>query len=271
MHLRVALLTFLSGVAVLCLAQENAVIEVASVKTSNPATCGEYPMIDGHGDRYDLKCVKVRYLIQSAYGVRDFQVRGGPKWIGSTQYDIAVKMASPAGAEKSIGELTDSERRTKGNQLKAMLQTLLAARFQLKVHRETKQSPVLLLNVMKGGSRIKEQSGDISGGLNVGTGFLAGERTGISFLVQALSQITGRPVVDQTGMTGKYNFELKWTPDQSAPNNVMGELVQSAGAPDPDRPPLFAALQEQLGLRLSSGRGPVEMVVVDRVEQPAAN
>jgi uncharacterized protein (TIGR03435 family) len=173
------------------------VIEVASIRPSNPATCGEYPILDGHGDRYDMRCVTVKLLLQTAFGVRDFQVLGGPSWLGSAQYDIAAKITgSSIGSgvpEKSVAELTDQERESKGKRLRAVLQSLLADRFELKQHGETKQLPVYLLGVAKGGPKLKvsPNSSDVSGGLRLGRGLLAGNQTGIPFLAETLSQIVG--------------------------------------------------------------------------------
>jgi uncharacterized protein (TIGR03435 family) len=134
-------------------------IEVASIRPSDPATCGEYPIIDGHGDRYDMRCVTLKLLLQTAFGVRDFQVLGGPNWLGSTQYDIAAKITGSSMdssvPEKNVAELTDQERESKGKQLRAVLQSLLADRFQLKQHGETKQLPVYLLGVAKGDQNLK--------------------------------------------------------------------------------------------------------------------
>jgi uncharacterized protein (TIGR03435 family) len=241
------------------------VVEVASIRPSNPSTCGEYPIMDGHGDRYDMRCVTVKLLLQTAFDVRDFQVLGGPKWLGSTQYDIAAKITGSSidsgVPEKSVAELTDQERESKGKRLRAVLQSLLADRFQLKQHGETKPSPVYLLRVAKGEPKLKvtPNPSDVSGGLMLGRGFLAGNQTGIPFLAQALSQIVGRPILDRTGLSGKYDFELKWTPDQSSAADAV------------DQPNIFTALQEQLGLMLVLSRAPVTVIVVDHIETPSAN
>jgi bla regulator protein blaR1 len=253
------------------------VIEAASIKPSDLATCKEYPIIDGHGERYDLSCVKVKFLIQIAYGVRDFQILGSPAWIGSNLFNIAVRTGPASGGskgpEKDVNELTDSERQASGARLRAMLQRLLADRFQLKIHHETKELPVYLLTVAKGGSKLKdgEKSSDVSGGLTPGRGFLAGSQTSISFLAQTLSQIVGRPILNRTGLIGKYDFELKWNPDQSSANSPLGEALPSLSPVDPNRPNIFTAIQEQLGLKLDSSKGPVEVIVVDHIEKASAN
>jgi uncharacterized protein (TIGR03435 family) len=253
------------------------VIEVASIRPSDPATCKEYPIMDNHGDRYDMRCVKTKFLIQTAFGVRDFQIAGGPIWIGSTQYDIAAKTESSPNesgvSEKRINELTDEERQSKGDRLRAMLQSLLAERFQMRVRHEMKQLPVYLLVVANGGPKLKisTKSSDDSGGLRPGPGFLAGNRIGVPFLSQTLSQIVGRPILDRTGLSGKYDFELKWTPDQSSANGPLGGSAPPLTATDPDRANIFTALQEQLGLKLNSAKGPVEVIVLEDIEKPSAN
>jgi bla regulator protein blaR1 len=251
-------------------------IEVASIRPSDPVSCKAYPIIDSHNDRYDMKCVKPRFLIQLAYNVRDFQTLGGPGWLASAQYDIAVKIESSpetSEPEKEIATRTDAERRTRGDRFRAVLQSLLADRFQLKIHRETRELPVFLLKTSKGGPKLKAGTlaPEISGGLNVGTGLLAGKQIAVSFLAQALSNIVVRPVLDQTGLTGKYDFELKWSPDQSSPNSAVGEPLPVGAAGDSNLPNIFTALEEQLGLKLESAKGPVEVIVIDRVEKPGEN
>ena len=228
-----------------------------------------------HNDRFDMKCVKANLLLEMAYNVRGFQIVGGPKWITSTQYNIGVKTESPSNGnttpDKDVALLTDDERRTNGQRLREMLRSLLEDRFKLAVHNETREQTVLLLKVAKGGPKLKEISSDISGGLRAGRGFLAGTQIGIPFLAQTLSQIVVQPILDQTGLTGKYDFELRWTPDQSSPNNALGETLTQQTPVDPDQPNIFTALQEQIGLKLESGKGPVAVMVVDHIETPSAN
>ncbi|HEY4088369.1 MAG TPA: TIGR03435 family protein [Bryobacteraceae bacterium] len=247
---------------------------VAVIRPSDPAACREYPIIDDRGGAYDMRCVRIHFLLQTAFGVRAFQISGGPGWITSDRYDIAAKRETSANdiPEKDVSELTDKERQTKGALLRETLQRLLADRFQLRTHRETKQLPIYLLTVASGGSKLESAgSSDVSGGLRPGRGLLAGDRTDVPFLARALSEIVGRPVVDQTGLTGKYNFELKWNPEMGSANTALGETPSVVPAADPDRATIFTALQEQLGLRLSSGKGPVEVIVVDHLARPTEN
>ncbi|HEX4274749.1 MAG TPA: TIGR03435 family protein [Bryobacteraceae bacterium] len=268
--------------APLILAQTTApILEVASIKPSDPALCKPYPLVDGHADSITMTCVTVKYMIQLGYDVRDFQIARSPSWLATAQYDIAAKITRSAardlGAEKDVAERTDAERKASSERLRATLQSLLADRFALKVHRETKQLPVYVLAVAKGGPKLKtiEDSADTSGGLQPGRGFLAGTRTGIPFFARTLSQILGRPVLNQTGLTGKYDFELRWTPDQSSPNGALGGQLPPSGPgatpPDPNATTIFTAIQEQLGLKLNSGKGPVELLVLDHIERPSGN
>ena len=117
------------------------------------------------------------------------------------------------------------------------------------------------------------------GMMRMGRGLLSGSQTELAFLIQSLSQIMGRNILNQTGLTGKYDFELKWTPDQSTANGPLGggipgpppPGVSEGPAPDPDGPTIFTALQEQLGLKLDSGKGPVEIIVIDHAAKPKEN
>ena len=111
----------------------------------------------------------------------------------------------------------------------------------------------------------------MSGGLKLGRGFLAGNRTDIPFLAQAVSQIVGRPILDHTGLSAKYDFELKWTPDQSSASNAVGGIALPLAVTDRDRPNIFTALQEQLGLKLDASKAPAPVIVVDHIETPTAN
>ena len=229
----------------------------------------------------------LRMLIENAYEIQYFQILGGPKWINSDRYDIEAKMDS-AQMER-LKTLSPDESRLES---KRMLQALLADRFQLVVHRETKELPGYALVIAKGGSKLHEaKPGDTyPNGIKgpegqPGTGLMlmggnggpvTGQGISIEHLARLLSQQLGRTVVDDTGLMGNYDFTLQWTPDDRAgqmPDASQGGGARSDDAPPPDssRPSIFTAVQEQLGLKLESRKIPVEMLVIDHVEAPSEN
>jgi len=172
--------------------------------------------------------------------------------------------------------MSDGQRKTYEEQMRERVRSMLADRFQLMVHRETKESAVYALVVAKGGTKLKENT-DPSGRPGI-MGRRRGEFTGtaapMQLLTQMLSNQLGRPVIDKTGLTGKYDFQLQWTPDPGqnpGPPGVLPPGVAAPPPPDPNGPDVFTAIQEQLGLRLESQKGPVDMIVVDRVEKPSEN
>jgi uncharacterized protein (TIGR03435 family) len=180
-----------------------------------------------------------------------------------------------------------------------MLQSLLEDRFQLKIHRETKELPVYDLAVAKGGPKVKlsedqspfrppergaapppppQRGGPMPrGSMRMGRGDLEATALPLTSLINALSQQLGRTIVDKTGLQGLYDIKLQWTPDalpsgpagSGGPAGIRGP--NEPPPPDPAGPTIFTAVQEQLGLRLESSKGPVEIIVIDNVERPAAN
>jgi bla regulator protein blaR1 len=224
-------------------------------------------------------------LIMSAYGVNPHQISGAPVWLTSERYDIEAKM-DPATAEE-LRKLSEDQRRAATQH---MLQMLLADRFKLRVHQETKDLPIYALVVAKNGPKLQEaKPGDTyPNGMKgpdgrSGAGLMLGGKEGltaqgipIANLVRHLSLQLGRTVIDKTGLTGEYDFTLKWTPD-----GIQGAMFRgpesgqpsptSAAFPDSSGPSLFTALEEQLGLKLESQKGPVEIVVLDHVERPSEN
>jgi len=169
-------------------------------------------------------------------------------------------------------DLSDEQRKAGDDRTRERLRSLLAERFGLVVHRETRELAVYLLTVSKDGLKLKEVTTAAdrhatSGGRGRSQGFAAK----VEWLAGILSNITGRPVVDKTGLTGYYDWVLEWTPDavgaiQAAPSRPVGGASDERSAP-----PIITALQEQLGLRLEVGKGPVELVVIDEVRRPSAN
>jgi uncharacterized protein (TIGR03435 family) len=223
----------------------------------------------------------LKMLLTLAYDVRDFQISGGPGWINTDRYDVMAKAERSASAEAvpdDLRKMTDDQRKTLGDQMRERLRSLLADRFQLTLHRETKEQSVYALVVGKSGSKLQESQSTEGGGprgmMRMGRGQLSGQGVQMQGLTMALSNQVGRPVIDRTGLKGNFDFKLEWTPDQGQSAGPLGGGPPGADAPpppDPNGPSIFTAVQEQLGLRLESQKGPVEMIVIDRVEKPSDN
>ena len=230
--------------------------EVASIRPAN-VEHQHYTLHIGSGDTVGLEGATVKTLIEQAYDVRDFQISGGPGWIDSDKYDIAAK------AESSAGVVTLDN-------LRPMLQDMLADRFNLRLHHDTKELSNYRLIQSKGGSKLKLNT-TAGGPQGRGSpGHLMLQKVGTSILATQLARQIGRPVVDATGLKGEYDIVLEWTPDESQTSIPMGERQ-----PEPPTntigPSLFTALEEQLGLKLESEKGPVDVIVIDSVERPSEN
>jgi bla regulator protein BlaR1 len=256
--------------------------EVASVKPS--ATDDRRTMIQiqpGGGLRTSGTSLKM--LLTFAYDVREFQVSGGPGWINTDRYDIVAKAERSAGAENPSDDprqMTEEQRKTVGDQMRERLRALLAERFQLTLRREAKEQSVYALVVAKNGpklqeSQVKEGTGPRGPMMRMGRGELSGQGVKLDMLASTLSSQLGRTVIDRTGLKGNFDFKLTWTPDPGQSATPLGggppPGADAPPPPDPNGPSVFTALQEQLGLRLESQKGPVEMLVIDRVEKPSEN
>jgi uncharacterized protein (TIGR03435 family) len=220
----------------------------------------------------------LKFLLTFAYDVRDFQISGGPSWINSDRFDILAKTERAAGSDSTPVDprtMSDAQMKTMQEQMRARLQALLAERFQLTLHRETKEQTVYALVVGKNGSKLPESDGKQSEGrrMMMGRGQVNGHGVPLSMLANVLSNQVGRPVIDRTGLTGNFDIKLEWTPDpgQAGPFGPLPPGVDAPPPPDPNGPSLFTALGEQLGLRLESQKGPVEVLVIDKVEKPSEN
>ena len=223
-------------------------------------------------ERFTATGVTLQGLIREAYEVEDNQISGAPAWLDSERYDIEAK------ADKSVAdELQKLSFDQRLVEYRRMLQALLGDRFQLTLHRETKELPVYALVIAKKGPKLQEtHPGDNdSTGMTFGRGLLKGEGVPIALLVRHLSQQRlGRPVLDKSGLTGKYDFTLQWTPEENRAPMFKGTRDGGQGPdspPDSSGPSIFTAIQEQLGLRLESQKGPVEVLVIDHVERPSEN
>ena len=230
--------------------------EVASVK---PAVPGPWREAKAGVDRIDFPNVTLRYCIAYAYGLKEYQV-SGPAWLGELKYDIVAK--GPAG--------------TRPEQLPAMMQALLARRFDLQVHNEPKEFSVFVLEIGKNGPKLKESPPQADGepagakfGMSLspsGIGRLEAKSTTMVSLANTLARIVGRPVLDKTALAGRYDLDLEYSHDDG---NGMG-LAAPAGAPEPVIS-IFGSVQ-QFGLRLEARKLPLPTIVVDRAERtPTGN
>lgn len=244
--------------------------EVASIKrnlsTQVGGRFGQLP------DRFDATHVNLWRLISLAYRVQFSQIVGGPEWADSDFWDVQGK------AEDGSIPNTPRPPSVTGppDSMALMLQTLLEDRFHLRVHREEREMPVYELHVAKAGSKMRlsleqntlrpDSTNVQRGGLQARRGMIEG--TPLPNLVEALSQQLDRRVIDKTGLNGLYDFGLKWMPDEPP-----DPLSPGAQLPPPDRsaPSLVTALQEQLGLKLESSKGPVEVLVIDSISKPTEN
>jgi uncharacterized protein (TIGR03435 family) len=250
------------------------------------------------GGRFIAENVSLKLLMEHAYGIRDFQISGAPAWFDSEHYDVQAKPEeSGKPANQDPMKMTEEQRQQQEERLKQMVQSLLADRCKLAFHRETKELPIYALTVANGGPKLQEvkkedivqpgppPNGPKPGGpdvpykgrmMRMGRGQINGQQVPLQFLADTLSRQLGRTVLDETGLKGIYNFNLQWTPDES-----QGQMFKGApdgkepgdGAPPPESsgPSVFTAIQEQLGLKLESQKGPVEIFVIDHVERPTEN
>lgn len=257
--------------------------EVASIKPSAPLTAQRVD-VGLHIDGSQVRCsyLSLRDYIRLAYQVKDYQVLG-PEWIESEHFDLAAKL--PEGGSRG--------------QVREMLQSLLADRFQLKLHHDKKEFPVYTLVVAKGGPKIKESapapeaaagapvnisaSGAREGtsiDLGNGASFTAAdnkfEATKLTMLNTAdlLSRYTDRPVVDMTELKGRYDFTLEFTPEDFRAMRIRSALAAGITLP-PQALKLLAessgdsllAAVEKLGLKLESRKAPLDVLVVDHIEK----
>ena len=216
--------------------------EVASVKAvDHPVVPHAVSLIINH-ERLNIDAAALRQIIGLAFAIQRVRVIGGPAWIDSDLYDIVAKADRP--------DVTRDE-------IREMLQSLLAERFKLATHRETRELPEYTLVAAKDGPRMtrsgeKDVIGITPEGSPGRTRF-AFRKTSFTTLVNFLANTLGSPVIDKSGVeAGEYNFTLEWTEDDSGPS-------------------LFKALQEQLGLRLEAKKMPTEVLVIDHIEKAGAN
>jgi uncharacterized protein (TIGR03435 family) len=255
--------------------------EVASIKP-NAANDNRVSMQRAPGGRVMATGISLRMLMRNAYRIQDFQIVGGPDWMSSDRWDVQAK----------------SEENATQAQVDEMMQTLLADRFKLRFHKETRELPTYALVVAKNGPKLQESQLDTTttpsspavavatrgGPQPLGRGMvmvnasggkmqLAGGAMSMSQLAQMLGNTLGRIVLDQTGLKGAYDIKLEYSPEPGQRGPFGGGAGGPAGggtasSDDPNVVSIFTAIQEQLGLKIESTKGPVEVFVIDGAEKP---
>jgi uncharacterized protein (TIGR03435 family) len=236
--------------AVVCLAsvayaQTSApLFDVASVKPASPEEiqAGSSGCKTGHG-RETCTNVTLKRCIVGSFHTGPGQIVGGPSWLDSDRFHIEAKAAEPVEDDAVLD---------------AMMKALLAERFHLTLHRETRNLQALVLEAAKSGPKLEKAPGG-EAVTDSSHGRLTLKNTTIDGLAERLARVTELPVVNRTAIDGVFNMKLVWTPE--------GEDPKGPGSP----PSLFTAIQEQLGLRLQSQKTPVEVLVIDHAEKPAEN
>jgi uncharacterized protein (TIGR03435 family) len=240
--------------------------EVASVKPAVPCCApGQWRESKAGVDRIDFPNATLRYCIAFGYRLKEYQI-SGPAWLGSMRYDILAK--GPEG--------------THHDQLPGMMQVLLAERFKFQAHHETKEFSVIALAVGRNGPKLKESPsapGAAQDGAKIGlsmsptgVGRMEVKQGNMAALANTLARLLGRPVIDMTGLTGRYDFDLEYSRDDS---NGMMTMPATTGGTPPPAPELgvsiFSSIQ-QLGLKLDAQKLPMDAIVVDHAEKiPTAN
>jgi len=243
------------------------VFEVSTVKQNKAGSSSSHSSFQN--GLFTSSNILLKNLMQyQAYGIPEPRILGGPKWLNSKRFDIEAKTDSSV-----ADQLRALSREQRKLQTQGMFQQLLADRFKLTVHWETRDLPVYALVAAKKGPSLHE-SKEPDGGLH--TSSSAGQFTaqGISLtemaqaLTQELSKELGRVILDKTGIKGRYDVTLKWTPETDATPVATGPDGTSR---QDSSPSIFTAIQEQLGLKLESTKGPVQVLVIDHVEMPSEN
>jgi uncharacterized protein (TIGR03435 family) len=233
--------------------------EVATIKPSKPDEPGKAFLV--RGNRFKTINTTLSELMSFAYGVHPKQVIGAPDWAATDKFDIDAK--------------PDGEGAPNDKQWKGMLQKLLVARYQLTFHRDKKELPVYVLSVAKTGQKMTKSQGDPNGL----PGLFFQKRLGDLHVTNAnMADFAGllqeavldRPVLDQTGISGRWDFVLDWTPDDSQFSGMGAKIPPPTdGANQP--PALYTALQEQIGLKLDATKAPADVMIIDHVEKPSEN
>jgi uncharacterized protein (TIGR03435 family) len=237
--------------------------DVASIKQNKSALSDYLLVFNSSG--VNIENLSLLSIIREAYGIPNYpddRFIGIPGWAITEKFDIEAKVDDAHLAE--LKKLSLDKR-------KLMLQALLADRFKLRAHHETRELPIYELVISQDGPKLQvSPPSPVPSDLKMDRGRITGQKIGMYRLETTLEQVLSRTVVDKTGLRGLYDFTLSWSPDEAAAplaqNRNGAAQGQAASGPS-----IFTAIEEQLGLKLTPTEGPLEVLVIDHVEQPSAN
>jgi uncharacterized protein (TIGR03435 family) len=230
--------------------------EVATIKPSQPE---EQRSAVVQGTRLVTAGTSLVDLMMFAYSVHPLQITGGGEWIRTERFDVVVQPSLPG--------------RPSSAQMRSIVQKLLADRFRLTLHHAQSELPVYRIAIAKGGLKLTPSTKEERGNNTAAIGIAAGEMTVVNATMSEFASLMqryvrlDRPIVDHTGVAGKYDFKLSWTPDFSQFDGHPPGPVKS----DENAPSLYTAMEEQLGLKLEAAREAADVLVIDQVERPTEN
>jgi uncharacterized protein (TIGR03435 family) len=225
------------------------------VATIKPSRSNESRTMQVQGNRFATTGTSLIDLLKYAYALQEQEIVGGPKWLKTQKFNL-------------VGD-PETQTRPSSDEFKKMVQNLLADRFHLTAHRETRDLSVFEIVPAKGGPKLSRSTRPPDGIPAVGYApgqLSAANATMADFATFLQRFVTDRPVIDGTGITGKYDLTLRWTPD-----DAQTEGSRQGGDTNNSYPGLFTAIQEQLGLKLQEEKRPAQVFVIDRVDMPSEN
>jgi uncharacterized protein (TIGR03435 family) len=238
-------------------ADADPTFEVATIKPSLP---DEQRSVVVQGTRLVTADTSLVDLMMFAYSVHSLEIMNGPEWLKTEKFDVVVQPSLPG--------------RPSSAQMRSIVQKLLADRFKLAFHHAQRELPVYRIVTAKGGPKLtpttKEEQGTNTAAIGFGEGLMTVSNATLNEFASLMQRYVrlDRPIVDHTGIAGKYDFKLSWTPDFS---QFDGTSPWPARTGESDPPTLYTAIQEQLGLKLEATREPADVLVIDHVEKPSEN
>jgi uncharacterized protein (TIGR03435 family) len=231
--------------------------DVATIKPSKPDAQGKGFTL--RGTHMIVTNFSIEELITLSYNLHPKQVTGGPPWLAADHYDMEI--------------VPDHEGLPSLEQARGIVRKLLADRFAFKFHEETKDMPAYVLTVAKTGSKLAKSGSDPKSppGMGGPPGRYMMRNGSMGEFAQSMQGILDRPVIDQTGLKDRYDLKLSWTPDESQYGGRLPPQNADNGANADPLPPLFTAIQEQLGLKLDATKAPVKVMVIESIDTPSAN